>query len=77
MAGLDFAGLLGGAIITESVFNFNGLGKLAVNATAQFDLPLMVGIVILLAPFVILANIIVDVLYAFIDPGSGSADGGA
>ena len=68
MAGLDLGGLLGGAIITETVFNYNGLGKLAVTATQQLDLPLTVGIVLLLATFVILANIIVDVLYAFIDP---------
>ncbi len=68
MAGLDLAGLMGGAIITERVFNYSGLGNLAVNATVQLDLPLTVGIVLLLASFVIAANIIVDVLYAFIDP---------
>jgi peptide/nickel transport system permease protein len=59
---------MGGAIITETVFNYNGLGKLAVDATKSLDLPLTVGIVLLLASFVIIANIIVDVLYAFIDP---------
>ena len=68
MAGLDFAGLLGGAIITESVFNYPGLGKLAVQANNDFDLPTLVGLVLLLAAFVIIANIIVDVLYAVIDP---------
>jgi peptide/nickel transport system permease protein len=68
MAGLDLAGLMGGAIITETVFNYAGLGKLAVTAAQSFDLPLTVGIVLLLASFVILANIVVDVLYAFIDP---------
>lgn len=68
MAGLDFAGLMGGAIITESVFNYPGLGKLAVSANKDFDLPTLVGLVILLAAFVIIANIIVDVLYAVIDP---------
>ncbi len=68
MAGLDFAGLMGGAIITESVFNYPGLGKLAVAANNDFDLPTLVGLVILLAMFVILANIIVDLLYAVIDP---------
>jgi peptide/nickel transport system permease protein len=68
MAGLDLASLMGGAIITETVFNYNGLGKLAVTATQQLDLPLTVGIVLLLASFVIAANILVDVLYAFIDP---------
>jgi peptide/nickel transport system permease protein len=68
MAGLDLASLMGGAIITETVFNYSGLGKLAVTATQQLDLPLTVGIVLTLASFVILANIIVDVLYAVIDP---------
>ena len=50
------------------VFNYTGLGKLAVDRHASLDLPLTVGIVLLLASFVIAANIIVDVLYAFIDP---------
>lgn len=68
IAGLDLGGLLGGAIITENVFNYPGLGKLAVESATSFDLPMMVGIVVLLAAFIIAANIIVDVLYAFIDP---------
>jgi peptide/nickel transport system permease protein len=68
MAGLDFAGLLGGAIITESVFNYPGLGKLAVAANADFDLPTLVGLVLLTATLVIVANIIVDLMYAVIDP---------
>lgn len=68
MAGLDLAALLGGAIITESVFNYNGLGKLALQATTSYDLPTTVGIVLLLATFVIIANIVVDLLYAVIDP---------
>jgi peptide/nickel transport system permease protein len=68
LAGLDLAGLLGGAIITEQVFNFNGVGKMSVNAIQRHDLPLVVGIVLLAASFVIIANIIVDLLYAVIDP---------
>jgi peptide/nickel transport system permease protein len=68
MAGLDFAGVLGGAIITETLFNYNGLGKLAVDANTDFDLPTLIGLVLLLGAFVIVANIIVDVLYAVIDP---------
>jgi peptide/nickel transport system permease protein len=68
MAGLDFAGLMGGAIITETVFNYQGLGQLAVRAATGNDLPSTVGIVLLLASFVIAANIIVDLLYAVIDP---------
>jgi peptide/nickel transport system permease protein len=68
MVGLDFASLLGGAIITETVFNYNGLGKLAVDANVNLDLPTLIGLVILLGALVIVANIIVDMLYAVIDP---------
>jgi peptide/nickel transport system permease protein len=68
MAGLDLAGLLGGAVITERVFNYNGLGKLAVDSVVTYDLPTVVGLVLLLGAFVIVANIIVDLLYAMIDP---------
>jgi peptide/nickel transport system permease protein len=68
LVGLDFAGLMGGAIITETVFNYNGLGKLAIDANNTNDLPTIIGLVLLLGSFVIVANIIVDVLYAVIDP---------
>lgn len=68
MAGIDIASVAGGAIITEQVFNYPGLGKLAVTTTQEKDLPLTVGVVLVFATLVILANIIVDVLYAFIDP---------
>lgn len=68
IAGLDLANVLGGAIITETVFNYDGLGKLAVQAATTYDLPVTVAIVLLLSTFVIAANIIVDVLYAVIDP---------
>ncbi|WP_418063217.1 ABC transporter permease [Pimelobacter simplex] len=68
MVGLDFASVLGGAIITETIFNFNGLGKLAVSANTNYDLPVLIAIVLIAGAFVITANIIVDILYAFIDP---------
>ena len=68
LVGLDFAALMGGAIITESVFNYNGLGKLVYDATITLDLPTIIGLVLLLGAFVIVANVIVDVLYAVIDP---------
>jgi peptide/nickel transport system permease protein len=68
IAGLDLGTLLAGAIITETVFNYNGLGKLAVQAATTFDLPTTVGIVVVAAAFIITANIVVDVLYAVIDP---------
>jgi peptide/nickel transport system permease protein len=68
LSGLDLAGLLGGTIITEKVFNFNGVGKMSVDAIQRHDLALVVGIVLLIAAIVIIANIIVDLLYAVIDP---------
>jgi len=68
LVGLDFAALMGGAIIPETVFNYNGLGKLALDANLTYDLPTIIGLVLLLGSFAIVANIIVDVLYAVIDP---------
>lgn len=69
MAGIDFAILVGGAPITETVFNYDGLGKLAVTSSVGApDLPMTVGIVVVLSSVVILANIIVDCLYAVVDP---------
>lgn len=68
MAGLDFAALLAGAVITESVFNFNGLGLLVVQSNGNKDLPTLVALVLLAGAVVIVMNIIVDILYAAIDP---------
>jgi peptide/nickel transport system permease protein len=68
MAGLDFASLLAGAVITESVFNYQGLGLLAVTANKNSDLPILIGLVILAGAAVIAMNIIVDVLYGYVDP---------
>ncbi|QAY70431.1 ABC transporter permease [Xylanimonas protaetiae] len=68
MAGLDFAGLLAGAIITETVFAYQGLGQLTVTANKNNDLPVLVGLVLLAGGAVIVMNIVVDVLYAYIDP---------
>jgi peptide/nickel transport system permease protein len=68
MAGLDFAGLLGGAILTESVFNLPGLGRLSLGAVRDFDLPIIVAATLFSAAIVIFMNLIVDILYALIDP---------
>ncbi|MFM6974020.1 MAG: ABC transporter permease [Agromyces sp.] len=68
MAGLDLAALLAGAIITESVFNYAGMGMLAVTANKNADLPILVGLVIVAGAAVIIMNIVVDVLYAYVDP---------
>ena len=68
MFGMDIALLVGGAVITESVFNIQGLGYLAINSALQQDLPIVSGVVLIAAVAVALANLIVDILYAFIDP---------
>ena len=67
-AGLDLAGLLGGAIISENIFSLPGLGSLAVTSILQSDLPVITGITMLTATFIIFANLVVDLLYAVIDP---------
>jgi peptide/nickel transport system permease protein len=66
--GLDLGGLLGGAILTEATFSLQGLGKLSIDAIAKEDLPVIMGVVIVGAIFLVVANIVVDVLYAVIDP---------
>ena len=66
--GLDLGQLLGGAVLTETVFSINGLGKLAINAVSNTDLPIITGVTVFSAFFIVLANLIVDVLYAVVDP---------
>ncbi|SDJ01334.1 peptide/nickel transport system permease protein [Frankineae bacterium MT45] len=68
ISGLDLGALLAGVPITETVFNFQGLGLATVASVQVFDLPTLVVIVLLSAVFVIIANLIVDLLYAVIDP---------
>jgi len=67
-AGLDIGILLGGAILTESVFNIPGIGRLAYDSIQNSDLPMIQGTVLLGAFFIVLMNLVVDVAYAFIDP---------
>ena len=66
--GLDLGLLVGGAVLTETVFSLPGLGKFAVDAISNNDLPEIMGVTLLAAFFVIVANLIVDVLYAVVDP---------
>ena len=68
LAGLDFAGLIGGAIITETIFNLPGLGRLTLRSTFEFDLPIVLATTILAASVVITMNLIIDMLYAVLDP---------
>jgi peptide/nickel transport system permease protein len=66
--GLDIGILLGGAILTESVFNIPGIGRLAYDAIQAGDLPIIQGTVLFGAFFIIVMNLIVDIVYAFLDP---------
>ncbi len=66
--GLRFGALLGGAVLTETIFAWPGLGQLTVTAIAQRDLPLIQGIVLTFALIFALVNLVVDLLYAAVDP---------
>ena len=68
LAGLDLGILLGGAVLTETVFNIPGVGRYAYDSIINSDLPAIQGTVLFGAFFIIVANIVVDVLYAFLDP---------
>lgn len=68
MAGLDIGTLLGGAVLTETVFNIPGIGRFAYQSIINADLPSIQGTVLFGAFFIITANLIVDILYAFLDP---------
>lgn len=66
--GLDFGLLIGGAVLTERVFSLNGLGNYAVQGIFANDLPKIMGVTLLAALFVVIANLVVDLLYAVVDP---------
>ncbi len=68
LSGMLVAGLLGGLVITETVFGFGGLGQWAARAALQLDIPAVLGYAILSAVLFVIANLIVDILYAYIDP---------
>ena len=65
---LEFAFLIGGLVVTEQVFNLNGLGKLLVDAVTHRDYPLIQALVLLLAAIFVIVNFIVDMLYVVLDP---------
>jgi peptide/nickel transport system permease protein len=66
--GLDVGVLLGGAIITETIFGLPGIGWESLKAVCQQDLPLVMGVVIVASTGVIVANLLVDIGYAVLDP---------
>lgn len=68
MYGLDLGILLGGAVITEQIFNIPGIGSYAVGAIRSQNFPIILGTTIFAAAFVIIANLVVDIVYAWLDP---------
>lgn len=66
--GLQFGSLLGGAMLTETVFSWPGLGRLMVDAIKSKDIPLVLGSIIFMATTFTVVNLIVDIIYAFVDP---------
>jgi peptide/nickel transport system permease protein len=66
--GIDLGTLLGGVIIVENIFGLPGLGQLAVQSVTTQDLPVIIGTVVLAAAFIVVANILVDLCYALLDP---------
>ncbi|MEV6969151.1 ABC transporter permease [Hamadaea sp. NPDC051192] len=68
IAGIDIGGQLGGVAITETTFSLPGMGKTALGAVVSQNLPIVMAIVLFGAVFIVLSNVIVDMLYAVIDP---------
>jgi peptide/nickel transport system permease protein len=68
MLGLDIGILLGGAVITETVFNLPGLGQYAIRSLLNSDFPAIMGVTLFASFFIVVANLVVDVAYAFLDP---------
>ena len=66
--GLDIGLLLGGAILTEKTFSLNGLGKYTIDGIENQDLPKILGVTLLATFFIVLCNLIVDLMYAVVDP---------
>ena len=76
MLGLQSATMLGGSVVIESVFSVPGIGRLAQEAVAARDTPLLLGIILASAVLVILVNLVVDVTYAALDPRVGATEAG-
>ena len=68
VAGLTFAALLGGAVVTEQIFNIPGVGRLLIQAVGRRDVPLVQGTVLVIAAIYVLVNLVVDIISAMLDP---------
>jgi peptide/nickel transport system permease protein len=68
LIGIEFAFLIGGLVVTEQVFNLNGIGRLFVQAVQNQDYTLTQALVMLVVAIFVLTNLVVDLLYAWLDP---------
>jgi peptide/nickel transport system permease protein len=66
--GLQLGSLLGGAVLTETVFSWPGIGSYTVNCILKSDFPVVQGVVLLVATIFVMMNLIVDIIYGFLDP---------
>jgi peptide/nickel transport system permease protein len=66
--GLEIPFLFSGAIVTETIFSWPGIGKLTIDSTQQFDYPILMGVLLITSLIVVLANLFADVAYAIVDP---------
>ena len=66
--GLEIPFLFTGALVTETIFSWPGIGKLTIDATRSFDYPILMGVLLITAMLVVLANLLADLAYAFVDP---------
>ena len=68
LIGIEFAFLIGGLVVTEQVFNLNGIGRLFVQAVQNQDFTLTQALVMLVVTIFVITNLVVDLLYAWLDP---------
>jgi peptide/nickel transport system permease protein len=66
--GLTYGSLLSGAVLTETIFSWPGLGRYATNSVISVDIPAVLGVTLVIAVIYSMANLVVDVLYAYLDP---------
>ena len=66
--GFSIGGAIGGAVLTETIFAFNGMGRVAVKSIQYLDFPVIMGVTLITAAIFLLSNLVVDILYAIIDP---------
>jgi peptide/nickel transport system permease protein len=77
IVGMDLGAMMGGAVVTEKLFRWPGIGALSVDAVLARDGPVIMGIVLVASGCIVVANLVVDLLYAVLDPRVRRATGGA